>query len=278
VLDYIQRQKPRVFILENVSGLKNIKGGKYLAAIKEALEGLGTHNIYDHILNTKENGIPHHRKRWYCVGIMKSVDDGCFEWPEPIPCPNMEFFLEKRKPHIAATGLPPKSSSTAHRNVKIALRTLKREGSDPTKEPFVVDCDSSTYRFKWMEDLTPCITCSRGKGHWVTNRGRRLTKEEMFRLQGMDSTQFKVVVSDTQLGKQLGNTMSVNVFERLLTKVLPAAKLAKRGALVDRWKNGQAVRKLTATRGRGFKTFTVPRKRSAAETAPTRSLKRSRTV
>ena len=34
-------------------------------------------------------------------------------------------------------------------------------------------------------------------------------------------------------GKQLGNTMSVNVLERIFARVLPAAGLAKPGALVD---------------------------------------------
>ena len=53
------------------------------------------------------------------------------------------------------------------------------------------------------------------------------------RLQGMDPTEFIAVVSDSQLGKQLGNAMSVNVLERILARVLPAAGLAKPGAIVD---------------------------------------------
>ena len=55
------------------------------------------------------------------------------------------------------------------------------------------------------------------------------------RLQGMDPTKFVVAVTDPQLRIQLGNTMSVNVIERLLMRVLPAAGLAKRDTLIDRW-------------------------------------------
>ena len=69
----------------------------------------------------------------------------------------------------------------------------------------------------------------------MTNRGRRFTKEEVMRLQGMDPTKFVVAVTDPQLRIQLGNTMSVNVIERLLRRVLPAAGLAKRVTLSDRW-------------------------------------------
>ena len=55
------------------------------------------------------------------------------------------------------------------------------------------------------------------------------------RLQGMDPKNFVVAVSGTQLGNQLGNTMSVNVIERLLGRVLPAVGLVKHGSLIDRW-------------------------------------------
>jgi len=110
-----------------------------------------------------------------------------------------------------------------------------------------VDCDSSPNCTKWTQNVAPCITSSRGSGHWVTNRGRRLRKQEMMRLQGMNPTTFKVAISETQLGKQLGNTMSVNVLERLFVRLLPAAGLA-RGELKDRWATGQAVKKLADTR------------------------------
>jgi DNA (cytosine-5)-methyltransferase 1 len=252
VLDFLARVKPRVFILENVSGLVNRNGGKYLAAILNELAGLKVYNVKHQILNTKEHGVPHNRNRWYCVGILKEFDDGSFSFPERIKCPPMELFLEKRNPKVVATGLPLKTATTAVRNVKTALRTLKREGSDPLKDPFIVDCDSSSYRFGWIEGVTPCMTVGRAAGHWITNRGRRLTKEEMMRLQGMNPTTFKVAVSDCQLGQQLGNTMSVNVLERLLVRLLPAAKLVRKGAVNDRWANGRAVRELSRTRGHGF--------------------------
>merc|ERR1711972_712044 len=97
-----------------------------------------------------------------------------------------------------------------------------------------------------------CMTCGRKDGHWITNRGRRVLKTEMMRLQGMDPKAFKVVVSETQLGKQLGNTMSVNVLERLLVRLLPAAGLARKGSLRDRWQDGSAVRALAGTRSLKF--------------------------
>merc|ERR1711865_881686 len=154
---------------------------------------------------------------------------------------------------------PPKSQGTAGFNVKKALQDLKRQGLDPAKEAFIVDCDSSPGRSVVTRGYSPCITCSRGGGHWLTNRGRRMLKTEMMRLQGMDPTNFTVAVSENRLGHQLGNTMSVCVLERLFTRLLPAAKLV-RGTIKDRWASGQALKKLMATRGKGFKGMSAKAK------------------
>jgi len=270
VLEYLKQKKPRVFILENVSGLTKINGGKYLEAILAELKSLKLYDVQWKLLDTKKNGVPHSRTRWYCVGIQKKFNTGKFEFPEPIECPSIEHFLEKRDPKLALTGLPKSTNKTAFRNVKAHLRKLQKGGADPHKETFFIDCDSSPYRSINVKGVSPCITCSRGTGHWVTSRGRRLTKEEMMRLQGMNATKFKVAVSQTQLGKQLGNTMSVNVLERLFCRLLPAAKLCKKKALKDRWttKNGmsKAVKLLAATRSKGFKPLSAEDNKRLAST------------
>merc|ERR1719394_1927258 len=59
---------------------------------------------------------------------------------------------------------------------------------------------------------------------------------EMLRLQGMDRLSFKQVVTDRQMGAQIGNAMSQNVIERILCKLLPAAGLVAANTVpVDRW-------------------------------------------
>jgi len=252
VKDFLAKNKPRVFILENVSGLVKLQGGKYMKAILKELASLRCYNVQWQVLDTKAHGVPHSRRRWYCVGIHKDFDNGKFTFPQPIPCPSIEDFLERRDPKLAHAGLPPRTQTTAKGNVRRALSTLKHKGSDPVKNAWIVDCDSSPARSKSVDGVSPCITVSRGAGHWVTNRGRRMSKEEMMRLQGMNPKNFKVAVSECQLGKQLGNTMSVNVLERLLVRVLPAAKLCRRGDVKDRWETGSALKILKRTRGKGF--------------------------
>ena len=61
--------------------------------------GSRRHEIHHKILNTKENGVPQHRPRWYCVGIRKdtfSKEKSSFEFPAPIePCPSIDLFLDE---------------------------------------------------------------------------------------------------------------------------------------------------------------------------------------
>ena len=63
---------------------------------------------------------------------------------------------------------------------------------------------------------------------------------EMMRLQGILPDDVNVVVSDIEMGKQIGNAMSANVMERLLPYVLNAANLWHGASHCDRWKDGSA--------------------------------------
>merc|ERR1712079_149102 len=164
-------------------------------------------------------------------------------FPKPVPCPDIDLFLENT---YGSDLLPPPSQTTARENVESVFREQKSKGCDPLQVSFLVDCDSSPHRMKCTKGFSPCITCSRGSGHWVTSRKRRLTKAEMMRLQGIEPENFKVVVSDTQLGKQIGNSMSVNVLERVLLRALPAGGLVGHGAMLDRWQRGTPPTSLLA--------------------------------
>ena len=276
VLDYIEKRRPRIFVLENVKGLVTLDGGKYLRQILKALNGVLRHRfgpagtdgvsriittpayeIHHQVLNTKDSGIPQSRPRWYCVGIRKDTFQGycdesksTFEFPRPIPCPSIELLLD-------ASGTPSTEAGTTVRsNISNAHKRILEAGHDPNLHSYIVDCDASTAKSRSMLDVSPCITRSRYKGHWIMNQNRRMTKQEMFRLQGMDPTAFSVAISDNSLGHQIGNAMSVNVIERVLLRALQAATKLKSGVTLghDRWEHGTALEELTKSKGKPFRS------------------------
>eukprot|EP00927_Polykrikos_kofoidii_P051003 TRINITY_DN4481_c0_g1_i2.p1 TRINITY_DN4481_c0_g1~~TRINITY_DN4481_c0_g1_i2.p1 ORF type:complete len:462 (+),score=82.27 TRINITY_DN4481_c0_g1_i2:36-1388(+) len=238
ICDYLEEQRPRVFILENVLAILRHEGGRSWSMIMDALNSLGggAYDVTWEKMNTKEHGVAQNRCRVYIVGILKKCRSGKFTFPPKLPIPSIEAFLEPQRRKATKDDLPPASSGTAHRNVKLHTAALEKRGCTPFKDAYIIDIDSSTHRSCWNLDLTPCLTHRRSGGHWISNRGRRFTVHEMMRLQGMVPKNFKQVITDLQLGAQIGNSMSVNVLERIFVRLLPCAGLVPKGTVLkDCW-------------------------------------------
>ena len=190
------------------------------------------------------------------------MDNGTFAWPADLPtCMDVSSLFNPLPPGFnprAAT--PPVTNKYAFGNVLVAEREMRQRGITPETHPCFVDLDCS--KGGWYDKFCPCITKSRGGiGYWVTSLGRRLVKEEMMRFMGMNPQEFVVVVSDTALGNQIGNSMSVNVLQRLLTRLLPAAGLIDASAITDHWETGRAQQILLSTAGMPFPKRCLKRKR-----------------
>jgi len=95
--EFIQKNNPRFFIIENVKGLLSDDGGKTFQRWIDLLGGKsvnGNHVIFSHedstpyhvyyqVLNAKNYGVPQNRERIFIIGIRDDEDnDFCF--PKPI--------------------------------------------------------------------------------------------------------------------------------------------------------------------------------------------------
>lgn len=80
ILRILKYHKPKMFLLENVKGLKSHKKGKTLEIIINQLENLG-YKVYWKILDALDFGLPQQRERWYCVGFSTPIH---FEFPTPM--------------------------------------------------------------------------------------------------------------------------------------------------------------------------------------------------
>lgn len=100
--EFIQVNKPRFFIFENVKGLLSDDSGKTFARWIDYLGGKSVngnpvlfpheesvpYHVYHKVLNAKDFGIPQNRERIFIIGIRDDADNN-FSFPKEIP-------LEKR--------------------------------------------------------------------------------------------------------------------------------------------------------------------------------------
>ena len=104
---------------------------------------------------------------------------------------------------------------------------VARGNPRPTVCPYVFDFDSA--KPFAMTDRCPCITPLRGdRGLYLPSRDRRMTLGERLRLQGLPLAYIQRCqgIAKRQLGMMMGNAMSGNVLEKLLSQLLLACGLA----------------------------------------------------
>ena len=201
-LDVIKVKQPKYFILENVKGLlshdkenKKDKYGRTWSIILNEIQGLEEfgYDVKWKVMNTRDYGIPQNRERIFIVGL-KGKD---FKWPEKIELDDIHDYIDFQD--ISINNQP-----------NYAIELIKRSTSIIINLGFTQRNHNNTI-------LCPCITTSSSK-LWNNLMSRYCNINELFKLQGFQS--FKNVVSDSQLKKQIGNSMSVNVVKIILNKLL----------------------------------------------------------
>ena len=70
----IRENKPKMFLMENVSGMMTMKNGEVFKQIKKELSECG-YTLYDKLLNARDYGVPQNRRRIIIVGVRNDIKD-----------------------------------------------------------------------------------------------------------------------------------------------------------------------------------------------------------
>lgn len=211
--------KPKVFIYENVPGMLNHDEGKTWAIISEIFDDLGYHWLH-WVLNAKDYGLPHNRRRVFVIGFRDDLNEYYDKIKKPAPVhlnADMTAFLEQEidnKYYLPEKGflrvVDPKHKKHVAVNGKIAR------------------CQVANQQFNWYGDMrfeTPVpqkllVDARVYKGYYNDDFGvaRCLTPRECLRLMGF-SDNFKIVVSDSNMYRQVGNSIAVNVLVEIMKAI-----------------------------------------------------------
>lgn len=246
----IRQTKPKFAIFENVKNLTTKKFKNEFETILSTLNELG-YNTYWQVLNAKDFGIPQNRSRVFGISIRKDIDKG-FRFPrgfelkltvkdmlEPV-VDNCFYLSEKMIRWVGQLGTGNYKFTDGRINLDIArpltTATSKRAGVSN------YICTELPNNFNLISLLLESNTLQKEpkqrklfetnkedndklKNIYVNEisslRVRHLTPREYWRLMGFKDEYFDKVIgiSNTQLYKQAGNSIVVNVLKAIFTQL-----------------------------------------------------------
>ena len=243
LLDECEENKPKWLMCENVKNLLSIDGGTgFLNVIGEMAER--GYSIEWKVYNSKDYGVPQNRERVYIVGYRgKKSSNGLL----PIKRENTAVvgiggsdlnaensFIDLSKKNVKTTenarcliarytsGI---TNQQAVNSGVLLIRTANKQGYAVAFHGDGVDLaypDSKTRRGRVQPQRSNTLTTGDNLGVVLSDGTkayiRKLTPKECWRLQGFSDMQYEkaaAVNSNSQLYKQAGNAVTVNVVEEI---------------------------------------------------------------
>ena len=199
----LKAKRPRAFMLENVKQLRGHDRGNTLRVIIEHLEALG-YNVQYKVFNGLDFGVPQKRERIIIVGFLDKVK---FSFPtKPVTTPvTLEDVLEDDsvidKKHFLSDTVKKAVNERAKKDYPIpSVWHINKSGN------------------VGIHEFSCALRANASYNYLIVNGNRRLTPREMLRLQGFPDD-FKIVVSDTQMRKQAGNSVIIPKIQAVAAEI-----------------------------------------------------------
>lgn len=221
----LQVKKPKFFILENVKGILNHDKGKTLEAILEILEKCD-YNVSYKVLNSYDFSLPQKRERVYFVGFRKDLNRSFdFSKIQPSYKQNITKIQDFLTP--SDDNLFDKTSSSYQTFLKYLNNkyNLNRFNLDNLLQQDFLILDTRQSDLRIYKNATPTLRRDRQGILYVYNKKLyRLKSIEALKLQGfgiVENLKEKIQsLKDTDILRQCGNAMSVNVVDCLAKQLL----------------------------------------------------------
>jgi len=213
----IQTIRPKVFIYENVPGLKTHDKGNTWNRIQEIFKELD-YDIYDAVLNASDYGLPQNRERVFVVGFDRRLRITDYAFPD-------EIELTKKATDYLDTEVPL-SYYLGKKGFEWVTTREKHQGRSRVNRD-VIGCQTANQQFNWTGDFrleTPTEEMRNDERIFIGNYegqecvARKLTPAECLRLMGFND--FKIVVNDNNAYRQSGNSIAVPVLKALFRSII----------------------------------------------------------
>lgn len=205
IIRIMEFHKPKVALLENVKGLLSHDKGKTFMTIEQELNNIG-YKVFSSVLNSKDFGVPQNRERLYIICIRDKRRN--FNFPSSLD-------VKRTVGDILESEVSEKYtlSDTLWNGHQRRKKEHKKKGNGFGYSLFYESSEyTSTISARYYKDGSEVLIYQEGKNP------RKITPREGLRLQGFPED-FKIVVSDTQMYRQIGNSVSVPVIRELAKEI-----------------------------------------------------------
>jgi len=216
MLEFVDEMRPGVLFFENVKNLVGHDKGNTFKVIEKEIRKRN-YSFISKVLNTKDFGnIPHNRERIFMIGFDKELypkNEINFRFPSKEKLTkSISDFVDKNKV----------DDKFYYGEDKYMYKMLKDE----------MKRDDTIYQFRRQyvrenkSNVCPTLTANMGTGGHnvplvkIENKFRKLTPRECFRFQGFPEDYVLPNISNSQLYKQSGNSVSVPVIQKLAKNIL----------------------------------------------------------
>lgn len=235
----VKETQPKAFIFENVRGMLNHDGGKTWETVQNTFKELN-YKIFirkeNPILNAKNYGIPQNRPRLFVIGIRNDLNTTPFKFPDEIELTTtVKDYLDKKvdsKYYLGKKGFEfvtnPKYKNRAQIN------------SD------IMQCQKANQQFNWngefvfipfdeiKDDGSILSKAYVSEYNGVKGVCRKLTPEECVRLMGFSNKfKFPEKMNDKDKYRQAGNSIVVNIFEKILPNLIDTGVFTETDEIMD---------------------------------------------
>lgn len=225
ILRIVQCHKPKLLLLENVKNFEKHDSGKTLQVVYDTLTEEG-YSVFHKVLNGSDFGVPQSRKRVYIIAFREDLKIKDFNFPLPLQLKTKlsEILEDNNKIDLSKYEINRediKMSEDFHN---------KTYENDETYYPKPIRIGTISKGGQGERIYHPnghAITLSAYGGgvagktgcYHIDGVNRRLTEREACRVSGFPDT-FIVDKSKSQVYKQFGNTVIVNVLQSIIKKVI----------------------------------------------------------
>lgn len=212
----IKKMHPKVFIYENVPGLKTHDKGNTWKRIKEIFDELD-YDIFDAELNASDYGLPQNRLRVFVIGFKKDLGIKEYAFPKSIQ-------LEKKATDYLSPKIPL-SYYMGQKGFEWVTQREKHDGRSRVNRD-IIGCQTANQQFNWTGDfrLEPPTEEIRADSRIFIGQyegqecvARKLTPQECLNLMGFEN--FKIVVNDNNAYRQSGNSIAVPVLKAIFKSI-----------------------------------------------------------